>query len=99
VGRFGVIYEIGLQTVDPAQRDEYVQIYKRAIQRAKFPGWHCCRLMLCIEDPARVIAINEWETLEERLSIRGTEAHREFRATVSPYQVQPTQLSHYVAAD
>lgn len=94
-----MIFEIGIQTVEPSRRDEYVEVYKRAIREAAFPGWHGCRVMVCIEDPSRTIAINEWDSAEAHAAVRGTPAHTRFREKVSPYQVQSTQLAHYVPHD
>src|SRR5688572_1837652 len=90
-----MIYEVVIQTVDPARRDEYVQAYKEAWREAAAPGAHTVRVMPCIEDPARVITMIEWDNLEAHEKQRLTEAHARFRARVQPFRTGPSDLQHY----
>jgi quinol monooxygenase YgiN len=94
-----VVYEILVQTVDPARRDEYVQVFKRALREWNPTGFHGGKACPSVEDPTRVVMILEWDSVEAHTSHRGTPAHTRFRETFSPYQTAPTQLHHYTIED
>jgi heme-degrading monooxygenase HmoA len=94
-----MVYEIVISEVDPARRDEYVQEYKKAWQEANAPGAHTVRLLASIEDPARVITIIEWDSVEAHEKQRLTEAHAHFRDRVQPYRMGPSDLKHYLVTE
>jgi heme-degrading monooxygenase HmoA len=94
-----MVYEVVIQTVDPARRDEYVKAYKAAWQEANAPGAHTVRVMPCIEDPSRVITMIEWDSVEAHEKQRLTEAHARFRERVQPYRTAPGDLKHYIVEE
>jgi quinol monooxygenase YgiN len=94
-----MVYEVVISEVDPARRDEYVQAYKKAWQTANAPGAHTVKIMSSIEDPARVITIIEWDSVEAHEKQRVTEAHARFRDTVQPYRTGPSDLKHYTVTE
>jgi heme-degrading monooxygenase HmoA len=91
-----MIYEVVIQTVDPARRDEYLQVYKDAWREAAAPGAHTVRIMACIEDLARVITMIEWDSFEAHQKQQTTAAHARFRERVQPYRTAPGDLKHYL---
>jgi heme-degrading monooxygenase HmoA len=94
-----MVYEMVISTVDPSRRDEYIQAYKAAWQKANAPGAHTVKVMACVEDPARVITMIEWDSLEAHERQRVTEAHAQFRETVQPYRTGPSELHHYTVLE
>ena len=90
-------YEVRFQTVAPEKRDEYVRMYKQAIQEIKLAG---CKngLIMCSEsDPSSVLVILEWESKEQHQRWRGTPPHTRFRNAVEGWQSQPSTGGYYLA--
>ena len=90
-------YEVRFQTVAPEKRDEYVKMYKQAIQQIKLAG---CKngLIMCSEnDPSSVLVILEWESKEQHQRWRGTPPHTRFRNAVEGWQSQPSTGGYYLA--
>ena len=90
-------YEVRFQTVAPEKRDEYVKMYKQAIQGIKLAG---CKnvLILCSEsDPSSVLVILEWESKEQHQRWRGTPPHTRFRNAVEGWQSKPSTGGYYLA--
>ena len=94
-----MIYEVVVQTVDPAQRDRHVETFKRAFQEWSPAGAHGGKILRCVEDPARVIVVIEWDSVEAHTSHRGTPAHNRFREASGAHQTAPSQLAHYLVED
>jgi heme-degrading monooxygenase HmoA len=94
-----VIYEVLYQTIDPARRDEYVDVFRKAFRAANFAGAHEGKICKSVEDPARVVIVIEWDTVESHTRHRGTPPHNAFREKISAYQTAPTQGAHYEIAD
>ena len=55
-------------------------------------------MMKRVEDPARVVVIIEWDSVEAHTRHRGTPPHTAFRERISAYQTAPTQGAHYEIA-
>lgn len=94
-----MIYEAIVFTIDPARRDEFVAAYGPAIREAAFPGFHGGKIYKAVDHPARVIVVNEWDSVEAHTSTRGSPPHVRFRAIIDPYQAAPPELYHYEGAD
>lgn len=90
-----MVYEQVVQTVDPARRDEYVQVLKRAWKEAAFEGSHDVTILRCIEKPEVLVWLVEWDSVGAHQAHRGTPRHNHFRETTRPYQTQPSQVAHY----
>lgn len=93
------IYEVVLQTVDPARRDEYVGVFKGAFAEAAFAGWSGGKILRGIEDPARVVVIVEWGSVEAHTQHIGTPALARLRERTARYQTAPSVAAHYLAED
>jgi heme-degrading monooxygenase HmoA len=94
-----MIYEIVVQTVDPARRDEYVDAYRKAFREANMAGNHGGKICTSVEDPARVVVMIEWDSVEAHKQHPGTAPHNAFREKIYAFQTQPSDLQHYVVED
>ncbi|HLY65438.1 MAG TPA: antibiotic biosynthesis monooxygenase [Chloroflexota bacterium] len=90
-----MVHELVIATVDPEQRDEYIETWSRAWKEAGFAGSHGGRILRCVEDPGRVAMILNWDSVEAHQQHRGTERHNRFRAAFQGFQRQPSQVQHY----
>ena len=91
-----MVYEVVISTVAPAQREEYIAAWRAAWLEAAAPGAHNVAIMPCIEDPARVITMIEWDSVEAHEKQRTTAAHGRFRDQVQRYRTGPSDLKHYL---
>jgi quinol monooxygenase YgiN len=91
-----MVYEVVQATVDPARRDEYVGVFRKAFREANFAGAHEGKILRSIEDPSRVVVVIEWDDVEAHTRHRGTDAHNRFRAQLQPYQTGASQIGHYL---
>ena len=94
-----MIYETVAFAVEPARRAEYVDVYRRALREADFPGYHGGKILSCVEDPARVMVVLEWDSVEAHASTRGTPAHTRFLAAIRPYWTAPAEQYHFLVED
>ncbi len=94
-----MVYEIVVQTVDPARRDEFVATFRQAFREANFAGFRGGKMCTSVEDPERVMMVIEWDSVEAHTQHRGTPAHNRFRETTSGYQTKPSEIQHYVIQD
>lgn len=92
-----MVYEMRFQHVDPAQRAEYVRIYRDAVQGCKTAGWTGGQILCSDDDPSAVIVILLWESKEHLARWRDTESYKSFRAAVTPLQTQKSHGGFYVA--
>ena len=92
-----MVYEMRFQTVDPAKRAEYVQIYREAVQGCKAAGSTGGYILCSEDDPAAVIVILLWETKEHLARWRGTESYKSFRAAVEHLQTKKSHGGFYLA--
>lgn len=96
---FTLIYEVVEQTIDPDRRDEYINVYRQAWKEAAFAGSHGGKIMRAMDDPAKVVVIIAWDSLEaHRQHTRprpGTPAHIHFRETIDPYMTETWVVHHY----
>ena len=92
-----VTYEVRFQTVAPEKRDEYVKMYKQAIQEIKLAGCKNGLIMLSESDPSSVLVILEWESKEHHQRWRGTPPHTRFRNAVEGWQSKPSTGGYYLA--
>ena len=86
-----MVYEVRFQTVDPERRNEYVKVYKEAIQTSKKAGCHGGLILCSDEDPTAVLVLLQWETREHHERWRGTPDHVRFRQTIDPWQTKPSR--------
>jgi heme-degrading monooxygenase HmoA len=92
-----MIYELRMQEVaDPTLRDEYMEVYGRALRAANLPGCHGGMIMKCVEDPTKVVVLIGWDSVEAHRSCTKTEAHAKFRETYMPYRTGPSTGGHYI---
>ena len=94
-----MVYEIVVQTVDPARRDEYVETFRRAFREVNFAGFRGGKICTSVEDPSRVVMVIEWDSVEAHAQHRGTPPHNRFREATAPYQTKPSDLQHYLVQD
>ena len=94
-----MVHELVLATVDPAKRDEYVEVWKAAWQEGAFQGSHGGRILRCVEDPSRVAMLLNWDSVEAHNQHRGTARHNSFREKFAPLQIQPSVVQHYTVED
>ena len=94
-----MVYEIVTQTIDPARRDEFVSAFRRAFREANFAGFRGGKICPSVEDPARVVMLIEWESVEAHKQHVGTPAHNRFREAIGGYQTAPSQIQHHAAED
>jgi heme-degrading monooxygenase HmoA len=92
-----MVYEMRFQYVDPAQRAEYVRIYRDAVQGCKTAGSTGGQILCSDDDPSAVIVILLWESKEHLARWRDTESYKSFRAAVAPRQTQKSHGGFYVA--
>ena len=81
-----MIYEIAIQTVDPARREEYIKVFSQTLKDANYAGSHGIKFFTSIEDPSRVVLILEWDSVEAHTQHRGTPTHNRMREINSGYQ-------------
>lgn len=91
-----MIYEVVVQSIDPARRDEHIEAYRRAWQEADFEGWRGGKILTSVEDPGRVILLIEWDSVEAHTRHRGTPRHDRFREAIRSYQTAPSDTGHYL---
>jgi quinol monooxygenase YgiN len=94
-----VVYEIVVQTIDPARRDEYLEVYRKAFREANMAGFRGGKICPSLEDPTRVVLIIEWDSVEAHKQHVGTPPHTRFREQITPYQTKPSDLQHYEPRD
>jgi heme-degrading monooxygenase HmoA len=89
-----VIYESVHITVDPAQRDEFVRVYRKAWKDAGFEGSHNGKVMRCIEAADKVVVLIEWDSVEAHRQHRQTPKQNRFRGAIDPY-MKHWEVQHY----
>ena len=94
-----MVYEIVIQTVDPARRDEFVDVFRKSFREANMAGNHGGKICKSVEDPSRVVMVIQWDSVEAHTQHRGTPAHNRFREAISAYQTKPSELQHFVIED
>lgn len=92
-----MVYEMRFQTVDPAKRDEYVKIYREAVQGCKAAGSTGGQILCSDDDPSAVIVILLWESKEHLARWRFTDSYKSFRAAVAPLQTKKSHGGFYLA--
>ena len=92
-----MVYEMRFQTVDPAKRAEYVQIYRQAVQGCKAAGSSGGQILCSEDDPSAVIVILLWQSKEHLARWRGTPSYQSFRAAVAGLQTQKSHGGWYAA--
>ena len=92
-----MVYEMRFQTVDPAKRAEYVQIYREAVQGCKAAGSTGGHILCSEDDPSAVIVILLWESKEHLARWRFTDSYKSFRAVVEPLQTKKSHGGFYLA--
>ena len=95
----GMVHEVVLATVDPARRDQYVEVWKSAWKEAAFAGSHGGKILRCIEDPAKVTMVLNWDSVEAHQQHRGTDNHNRFREKFAGFQTAPSLVQHYTIED
>ncbi len=94
-----MVYEIVTQTIDPTRREEYLDVYRRAFRDAGFAGFRGGKVCPSLEDPARVVLIIEWDSVEAHKQHVGTPAHNRFREAIRDYQTAPSEIQHHAVQD
>jgi quinol monooxygenase YgiN len=92
--RYKVIYEIVRITVDPGQRDEFVDVYLKAWNTAAFEGSHDGKIMLAVEDPSRLDVLIEWDSVAAHRQHRRTPKQNAFRAAIDPF-MKNWEVEHF----
>ena len=91
-----MIFEIAIQQVDPAKRDEYINNFGNTLIDANFAGSHSIKIFASIEDPSRVILLIEWDSVEAHTQHRGTPTHNRMREANAGYQTAKSDGAHYL---
>lgn len=94
-----MVNEVLLATVEPTDRDEYVRVWTDAWREAGFTGSHGGRILKCVEDPAKVIVIINWDSLEAHQQHIGTAAFDRFRERLAPFRKEGNIIQHYTGED
>ena len=94
-----MVHEIVIQTVDPAKRDEYIREFGQTLKDAAFAGSHGIKIFTSIEDPARVVLVIEWDSVQSHTVHRGTPAHNHMREVGSKYQTAKSEGAHFLMHD
>ena len=92
-----MVYEMRFQTVEPARRSEYLQVYRAAVQGCKSAGSTGGFILCSDDDPAAVIVILLWESKEHLARWRGADSYKSFRAAVEHLQTKKSHGGFYVA--
>ena len=92
-----MVYEMRFQNVDPAQRADYVKIYRDAVQGCKSAGSIGGHILCSEDDPSAVVVILLWESKEHLARWRGTESYQSFRAAVAHLQTTQCHGGFYTA--
>ena len=92
-----MVYEVRFQTVDPARREEYVKIYREAVQGCKSAGSAGGFIMCSEDDPGGVVVVLRWESKEQLARWRGTPSYNSFRAAVEGLQAKKSHGGFYTA--
>lgn len=91
-----MIHEIVIQHVRPEKRDEYIKAFGEFLKKANYPGSHEIRFFASIEDPARVILMVDWDTVEAHTQIRGTPTYNAMRELTAKYQIAKSDGGHFI---
>jgi quinol monooxygenase YgiN len=89
-----MIYEVVHITVDPAQREEFIEVYKKAWNDAQFEGSHKGKLMVGLEDEGRIDVLIEWDSVAAHRQHRQTPKQNAFRAAIDPY-MKNWEVQHF----
>jgi heme-degrading monooxygenase HmoA len=95
--KMAATYEVRFQTVPPEKREEYVKMYKQAIQEIKLSGCKSGLIFCSEDDPESVVVLLEWESKEHHQRWRGTPPHTRFRRAVEGWQSKPSSGGYYFA--
>jgi heme-degrading monooxygenase HmoA len=90
-----MVYEIAIQTVDPARREEYIKVFSQTLRDANYAGSHEMQIFSSIEDPSRVILLIGWDNVEAHTQHRGTPTHNRMREINAGYQTAKSDGAHY----
>lgn len=90
-----MVYEMVVQAVDPARRDEHVARFKKTLRESNFAGFHGGQALTSVEDPSKVIMLLEWDTVEAHQEHRGTPTHNRFRDASREAQTAPGSTEHF----
>jgi quinol monooxygenase YgiN len=91
-----MIHEIVIQHVQPEKRDEYIKVFGEILTKANYAGSHGIRFFTSIEDPARVILMIDWDSVEAHTQIRGTPTYNAMREATSKYQTAKSDGGHFL---
>ncbi len=91
-----MIHEIVIQQVAAEKRAEYIEAFGEFLRNARYDGSHGIKLFASIEDPARVILMIEWDSVESHTRHRGTALHNAMRELTSKYQTAKSEGAHYL---
>ena len=91
-----MIHQIVIQHVAADKRDEYLRVFGEFLRNARYEGSHGIRLFAGVEDPARVILMIEWDSVESHTRHRGTAMHDAMKELTSQYQTEKSDGAHYL---
>ena len=94
-----VVYEVVIQSIDPARRDEYIERYKKRWRELALDGWRGGKLLRCTEDPGRVIIVLEWDSVQAHRQHRGPVMDSFLQEFVRPYQTALSDFDHFTVED
>ena len=89
-----MIYEAVYITVDPDQRDEFVDVYREAWNKANLEGSHLGKVMRSIEDASQVVVLIQWDDVAAHRQHRQTPRMNTVRAAIDPY-MKDWKVQHY----
>jgi quinol monooxygenase YgiN len=94
-----MVYEVVVQSIDPARRDEYIANYKDAWRALALEGCRGGELLRSIEKPDRVIIVLEWDSVEAHRQHRGPKMNQFLQQSVRPYQTAVSDFDHYIVEE
>jgi heme-degrading monooxygenase HmoA len=93
-GAADMITEIAQIEVKPGTEKDFEAAVARAEALAPVKGHHGLELHRSIEKPRRYLLIGEWDTVDDHLAFRASQAFAEWRALVGPYFASPPDVEH-----
>ena len=92
-----MILEIVTTYIKVGQETAFEEAFKEASHFiAESDGYISHELRRCMETKGKYVNMVRWQTVEDHMvGFRESERFQQFRAIVSPYYEQPSQMNHY----
>ena len=87
-----MITEIAQIEIKPGTEKDYEAAVAKAANLPPIKGFHGFELHRSIEKPQRYLFIARWDTVEDHVAFRNSEAFAEWRALVGQYYAGPPEV-------